>query len=105
MLSYQNKQIETYLLNYGIGGGLVGGIGGGLSAANAEKNKLQERAAKAQSEAINKLQESTASQVGIQSIQKTATALKDKNVVKRTISSLRIGLNTGDTSSGINIPT
>ena len=75
-----------------------------MSATQDKAKAAQAQANQAQKAALEKL-EKQSNQTGIQSIQKTATALKDKNVVKRTISSLRIGLNTGDTSSGINIPT
>lgn len=90
----------------GIGGGIAGGIGGGLMSTAQDKAKTQQRMAnQAQKAALARLEKATPNQVGVQTVQKTATALKDRSATKRTISSLRIGLNTGDTSSGINIPT
>lgn len=90
----------------GIGGGIAGGIGGGLMSTAQDKAKAQQRMAnQAQQAALARLEKATPNQVGVQTVQRTATALKDRSATKRTISSLRIGLNTGDTSSGINIPT
>lgn len=90
----------------GIGGGMAGGIGGGLMSTAQDKAKAQQRMAnQAQQAALARLEKATPNQVGVQTVQRTATALKDRSTTKRTISSLRIGLNTGDTSSGINIPT
>lgn len=85
-------------------GGVAGGIGGGLMSSMMDRTKAQRNAASlAQQEALKKLESNTQ---GIQTVQKTATALKDRNLNQRTLSSLRVGLNTGgDSATGLNIPT
>lgn len=85
-------------------GGVTGGAGGGLMSSKMDNAKMKANASlQAQKAAIEKIQKT--SQTGVQTIQRTATALKDKNLTNRTLSSLRIGLNTADTNTGLNIPT
>lgn len=93
----------------GLVGGAVGGLGGGLLSAKQDEAKrmsgLAIQSANAQKqEAIKQIKQTQNN--GISAIQQTATGLKNRITQRRTLGSLRIGLNTGEAAAtGLNIPT